>query len=82
MLASDSGHYEAVRLLLSRGADVDPINNRYTTPLIMAAGKGHDQVVKVLLEHGADVSCYFPSYLAAFNSIGLIYVKYLIALED
>jgi hypothetical protein len=48
----------------------------------MAAGKGHDQVVKVLLEHGADVSCYFPSYLAAFNSIGLIYVKYLIALED
>jgi ankyrin repeat protein len=52
------GHYEAVRLLLSRGVDVDALNFRRVSPLQLAAGKGHDQAVKILLEHGADVSCY------------------------
>jgi len=52
------GHYEAVRLLLSRGVDVDALTCRHASPLQLAAGKGHDQAVKVLLEHGADVSCY------------------------
>ncbi|KAF8692213.1 hypothetical protein HU200_039816 [Digitaria exilis] len=47
------GHYEAVRLLLSKGVDVDPVNHR-GTPLHLAAAKDRDQVVKILLEHGAD----------------------------
>ncbi|KAF8765577.1 hypothetical protein HU200_008404 [Digitaria exilis] len=46
-------HYEAVRLLLSKGVDVDPVNHR-GTPLHLAAAKDRDQVVKILLEHGAD----------------------------
>ncbi|CAN6334851.1 unnamed protein product [Urochloa humidicola] len=52
--AGHRGHDEAVRLLLSRGADVDPINNRGLAPLDKAAWKGHDQALKALLEHGAD----------------------------
>jgi ankyrin repeat protein len=52
------GHYEAVRLLLSRGVDVDALNCRHASPLLLAVGKGHDQAVEVLLEHDADVSCY------------------------
>ena len=49
------GHFEAVRLLLSKGVDVDPINY-IGTPLHLAASKDQDQAVKILLEHGADVS--------------------------
>ncbi|CAN6348362.1 unnamed protein product [Urochloa humidicola] len=52
--AAVEGHCEALRLLLSRGVDVDPLNNRHITPLHIAAAKGHDQALKVLLEHGAD----------------------------
>jgi hypothetical protein len=52
------GHCEAVRLLLSKGVRVDPIDHR-ATPLHLAAAKDHDQVVKALLEYGADVSYLF-----------------------
>ncbi|KAM0858316.1 hypothetical protein ACQ4PT_047902 [Festuca glaucescens] len=52
-LAAEEGHYEAARLLLSKGVRADPIDHR-GTPLHLAAAKDHDQVVKVLLEHGAD----------------------------
>jgi ankyrin repeat protein len=52
-----SGNCEAVvRLLLSKGVDVDPVCYR-GTPLHLAASNDKDQVVKILLEHGADVSC-------------------------
>ncbi|CAL4891181.1 unnamed protein product [Urochloa decumbens] len=51
--AVERGHCEAVRLLLSKGVEVDPLGQR-GTPLHLAAAWGHDQAVKVLLEHGAD----------------------------
>ncbi|TVU06184.1 hypothetical protein EJB05_49383 [Eragrostis curvula] len=51
--AAEQGHCKAVRLLLSKGVDVDPVNHR-GTPLHLAAAKDRDQVVKILLEHGAD----------------------------
>lgn len=63
------GHYEAERLLLSRGVDVDALNFRRVSPLQLAAGKGHDQAVKILLEHGADVSCYI--LLFALATLGI-----------
>ncbi|KAF8733374.1 hypothetical protein HU200_014981 [Digitaria exilis] len=49
------GHCEAIRLLLSKGVDVDRVNYR-GTPLHLAASMGKDQALKILLEHGADVS--------------------------
>jgi ankyrin repeat protein len=49
------GHCKAVRLLLSKGVPVDPLDHR-GTPLHMAAVKDQDQTMKILLEHGADVS--------------------------
>jgi ankyrin repeat protein len=50
------GNCEAVRLLLSKGVDVEPVNFM-GTPLHLAASQDQDQVMKILLEHGADVSC-------------------------
>ncbi|WVZ91143.1 LOW QUALITY PROTEIN: hypothetical protein U9M48_037348 [Paspalum notatum var. saurae] len=50
------GHHEAVRLLLSKGVDVDTFHPRHGSPLHMTIAKDHDQALKVLLEHGADVN--------------------------
>ncbi|KAM3254263.1 hypothetical protein ACQJBY_048035 [Aegilops geniculata] len=51
--AAAAGHCEAVRLLLSKGVNLDPIHYQ-GTPLHLAAVGDQDQVVMVLLEHGAD----------------------------
>ena len=51
-----AGHVEVVRLLLSKGVPVDPIERR-GTPLHLAAVTDNHQSLKLLLDHGADVSC-------------------------
>jgi hypothetical protein len=54
--AAERGHTEAVRLLLSRGADPNAReagDNAY--PLHFAAGCGHLETVRVLLDAGGDV---------------------------
>ncbi|CAL4898030.1 unnamed protein product [Urochloa decumbens] len=51
--AAEFGHCDAVRLLLSKGVPVDPVDHR-GTPLHLAAAKDQDQTMKILLEHGAD----------------------------
>jgi ankyrin repeat protein len=56
---SSPGHCEAVRLLLSRGVHMDPIDHR-GAPLHMAIAKDRVEAVKLLLEHGADVSLSIP----------------------
>jgi ankyrin repeat protein len=68
------GHCEAVRLLLSKGVRVDPIDHR-ATPLHLAAAKDHDQVVKVLLGLGADVSYLFHPHLTRVLDTYLCYGK-------
>ncbi|KAM3254266.1 hypothetical protein ACQJBY_048035 [Aegilops geniculata] len=61
--AAAAGHCEAVRLLLSKGVNLDPIHYQ-GTPLHLAAVGDQDQVVMVLLEHGADHGA-IPIELAA-----------------
>ncbi|KAL4967647.1 ankyrin repeat-containing domain protein [Aspergillus stella-maris] len=53
--SSWSGQYEASKLLLSHGADVNAVSERYGTPLLVAALKGHDSIVQLLLDHGANI---------------------------
>uniref|UniRef100_A0ACD5XM18 Uncharacterized protein n=1 Tax=Avena sativa TaxID=4498 RepID=A0ACD5XM18_AVESA len=53
--ATLKGHCEAVRLLLSKGVPVDPVDHR-GAPLHLAASNDHVEVVKVLLEHAADLN--------------------------
>ncbi|KAM0900673.1 hypothetical protein ACQ4PT_020500 [Festuca glaucescens] len=61
-LAAMKGKSEIVKLLLSRGADVDA-KSEEGTPLHLAAVKGHESTVEVLLEHHADINKLVPSCL-------------------
>ena len=60
------GDIEQVKLLISKGADVNAEGTRGWTPLLGAVNKGHVQMVKVLLENGANVDVgddwYTPLY--------------------
>ncbi|MCE5231532.1 ankyrin repeat domain-containing protein [bacterium] len=44
----------AVKLLLDKGAEIDPIDTGHRTPLMEAAMLGHSDIVQLLLQYGAD----------------------------
>ena len=49
------GHLEIVKLLLEKGAEVDPkVENSGMKPLASACGAGHFEIAKLLIEKGAD----------------------------
>jgi ankyrin repeat protein len=52
------GKSEIVKLLFSRGADVQG-KSEEGTPLHFAAIKGYESTVEVLSEHHADVPCLY-----------------------
>lgn len=53
--ASGHGRIKDARTLLAAGADVDALNWRDETPLVLAAMSGHTEVASVLLAAGARV---------------------------
>ncbi|XP_071098364.1 putative ankyrin repeat protein RF_0381 [Haliotis cracherodii] len=54
--ASEAGHLEEVKRLLSLGVDVNCKGLRGRTPVMVAAYSGHRDVVELLVSQGADVS--------------------------
>ncbi len=54
MHATYNGHAELSEGLISRGADVNMVNDRGQSPLAGAVFKGYDKVVEVLKNAGAD----------------------------
>jgi hypothetical protein len=52
--AAIGGHYEAAKLLLDRGADIQ-ISAQQLTPLHFSAYAGKPEVTRLLIERGADV---------------------------
>ncbi|ONM01855.1 ankyrin repeat family protein [Zea mays] len=79
--AAEEGHCAAVRMLLSKGVDVDPHGCR-GTPLHLACSNDRDQVVRILLEHGADpnkvVGHVLPPLMMAYCGGSLRCMKLLI----
>jgi ankyrin len=55
-LAAEYGQSQIVRLVLEKGANVDPVDNLGRTPLLWAAENGHSDIVQLLVSHGADVN--------------------------
>lgn len=57
MIASNYGHIDIVRYLLSIKVNMDETTKgANTSALIMAAGRGHLDVVRLLAEAGADIT--------------------------
>ena len=46
--------YDKVKLLVNRGADLNKVNNRKESALMLATGMGNEKVVKWLIDKGAD----------------------------
>ncbi|MBL8711736.1 MAG: ankyrin repeat domain-containing protein [Alphaproteobacteria bacterium] len=54
--AADQGHIHCVRLLLERGARIDPVNALGWSPLVNAVVSNHGEIVDLLLEKGASIT--------------------------
>lgn len=55
-LSARHGGAGVSRVLIEKGADVNPVDKARETPLHWAAERGHAEVVRLLLEKGADPS--------------------------
>lgn len=67
-----AGNVELMKLLLSKGVDIESQSDA-GTPLIWAAGHGQPDAVKFLLEHDAKVSFSSISKLYALVDIWVLY---------
>lgn len=52
--SNTSQGYERAELLIDKGANLDIVNNKGETALMLAAGAGNEKLVKLLMEKGAD----------------------------
>jgi ankyrin repeat protein len=58
MLAATEGNTAIGELLVSRGAELDTINDFGETALSIAACGGHTPFIQVLLANGASINCH------------------------
>ena len=78
--AASSGHIEAVRMLLSYGADAGAADEWGQAPLHMAAAGGHAEVAEFLLANGAPVNAadeqgYTPLHHASSGAVTEVLLK-------
>ena len=55
-MVAKAGKMEALKVLVELKADLNPMNNRKTTPLHLACRKGHLEIVRLLVESKADAT--------------------------
>ena len=55
-LASTSGYYDSVEMLIKHGADVNVLADGNVSALHVAAASGNVRVAKMLLKHGAKIN--------------------------
>jgi hypothetical protein len=54
-IAAQNGQVEVIKMLASRGADINADNGVGASPVYVAAGNGHVDVIETLAELGADL---------------------------
>ncbi|KAK2813151.1 hypothetical protein FQN50_000828 [Emmonsiellopsis sp. PD_5] len=55
-IAAQNGHYDVVKLLIEKGANIECVNILSNmTPLIIAISNAHEEIAKLLIEKGANV---------------------------
>jgi ankyrin repeat protein len=60
-IAAQKGHFEIVKHLVEKNADVNAPTLKGATPLYVAAQKGHMKIVEYLLENNADINARFQN---------------------
>jgi hypothetical protein len=75
--AAVRGHWDAVEVLVARGADVDAVGGDGGTPLHLAAHHDRPDMVRLLLEEGADLTIQnqwgrTPLHVAARRNCDLV----------
>jgi ankyrin repeat protein len=58
LIASNNGYYEIVKLLLTKGVDVDYHSGDNITAISLASRNGHNYIKFLLIRQGAD-----PKYI-------------------
>ena len=58
---------DSTAVLLDAGADMNKVNNRVYTPLLLATSLGYVELVKMLVDAGADTTIRRPSGLDAYD---------------
>jgi ankyrin repeat protein/virulence-associated protein VapD len=77
--AAADGDIEQVRLLISKGADVDAKDEKGNTPLCHAVESGKIEIVQMLVDAGADVNTgKWPPLCEAVDQNNVAIAKYLI----
>jgi ankyrin repeat protein len=77
MIASEFGHAELVKYLVSNGADINLTDENGIPAVQFAAGSNHIDIVKFLVEHGAKLDSLSIVNSAAFTG-NIQLVRYLI----
>ncbi|CAD5120790.1 DgyrCDS9349 [Dimorphilus gyrociliatus] len=60
-VAADYGHFDVIKYLIERGANVNACDSHGITPLLSAIYEGHKECVELLLSNGADKSKKAPN---------------------
>ncbi|MFB0552068.1 MAG: ankyrin repeat domain-containing protein [Phycisphaerae bacterium] len=78
--AAADGDIEQIKMLISKGADINAKDEKENTPLCYAVKSGKMEVVQLLVEAGADVNAgSWPPLYVAVDEDNLAIAEYLIA---
>ena len=77
MYAARSGQYEAVKLLIEHGADINYVSSNKNTALILAIESNDANIISLLTKNGAFKPTDLDTYIYAISEGNLDIIKHL-----